>query len=91
MALTTARSFALRPRFQSLSDKSLRLDPVDLQRRWNLNDAALSIILRKNVRTVWRYISPSNKTTPPEDVELLCWLLNYYFEKEGGVDLGDFF
>jgi hypothetical protein len=82
---------APKTKFSSLSDKSLRLDPVELAQRWQLNDAALSLVLKKNVRTVWRYISPSNKGALPEDVELLCWLLNYYFEKESGVNLSDFF
>jgi hypothetical protein len=71
--------------------ESLRLRPRELAQRWKLNDAALSLVLKKNVRTIERYTSLTNKTEPPEDVELLCWLLNYYFEHEGGVNLSKFF
>ena len=64
------------------------MHPKELKTKWSLTFTQLALFLGKSEQTVVKYCAPAHASThiePGADIIGKCWLLNYYFEREGGV------
>lgn len=64
------------------------MHPKELRNKWGLTFTQLALFLGKSEQTVVKYCAPQcakARIEPGADILGKCWLLNYYFECEGGV------
>lgn len=69
------------------------MQPKELKAKWNLTFTQLALFLGKSEQTVVKYCTPVQASThiePGIDILGKCWLLDYYFEHEGGVKVMPF-
>ena len=56
-----------------------RLHPLEIKKKYGLNETWMAIYFGKSVRTIEYYCSPSANKEIPDSVQIQAWLLDYFF------------